>query len=250
MRPKLKAVWDENFQVYGAQKLWRELRNQGEAVARCTVERLMRGLGLRGAVRGRPVRTTIPSARPCPLDQVNRDFSATRPNRLWVADFTYVSTWQGHAFVAFVIDVFNREIVGWRATRSQATPLVLDALEQALCARGIGAEDDLIPHSDRGSQYLSICYTERLKEAGIEPSVGSVGDSYDNALAESVIGLFKTELTHRRGPWKRLQDLEYATLEWVSWYNRKRLHSALGYLSPMDYVSRYHQHNRESAMAA
>ena len=210
---EIERVWQVNLQVYGADKVWRQLNREGIAVARCTVERLMRQQGLRGAMRGKPVKTTRPDpAAPCPLDRVNRQFSATRPNQLWVADFTYVSTWQGFVYVAFVIDVYARYIVGWRVSRNMHTDFVLDALEQALYDRRPAA-NALIHHSDRGSQYVSILYTERLAQAGIEPSVGSRGDSYDNALAETINGLYKAELIHRRAPWKTKESLEMATIE-------------------------------------
>ncbi len=235
----LQQTWDTHFQVYGVRKLWRQLRRDGHEVARCTVHRLMRRLGLSGAVRGRTVRTTIPdAAAPCPLDRVDRNFTATRPNQLWVADLTYVATWRGFVYAAFVIDVFARCIVGWRVSASLRTDLVLDALEQAIYARG-GALNGLVHHSDRGTQYLSIHYTARLTEAGIEPSVGSVGDSYDNALAESVIGLFKTEVIRRRGPWRTLEDVEFATLTWVDWFNTQRLLEPIGYVPPAEYEAAY-----------
>lgn len=245
----IRRVWEENFQVYGARKVWKQLRREGRPVARCTVERLMGRLGLQGVVRGRRCRTTIP-AEPAerPLDRVQRQFTATRPNQLWVADLTYVATWVGFVYVAFVIDVFARRIVGWRVTRSLATELVLDALEQALHARRAG--QGLIHHSDRGCQYLSIRYTERLAEAGIEASVGSVGDSYDNALAETVIGLFKTEVIHPRGPWRTLDAVEYATLEWVDWFNNRRLLESIGHVPPAEYEQAYHRLTEAQAMAA
>lgn len=218
----IKRVWDENFMVYGARKVWRQLNREGFNVARCTVERLMRSMGIKGAVRGKKIRTTVPDvAAERPRDLVNRDFTASRPNQLWVADFTYVATWMGFVFVAFVIDVFSRMIFGWRAKRSMTADLTLDALEQSLWARKI--KPGLIHHSDRGSQYLAIRYSERLSESGIDPSVGSKVDSYDNALAESIIGLFKTEVIRQRGPWKTLDDVEYATCEWVDWFNKRRL---------------------------
>lgn len=192
--PQVQRVWQANHQVYGAEKVWRQLNREGVAVARCTVERLMRQLGLQGVRRGKAVRTTVPDPKaPCPLDRVNRQFRAERPNQLWVSDFTYVSTWQGWVYVAFVVDVFSRRIVGWRQSSSMHTEFVLDALEQALYDRKPTEDDSLVHHSDRGSQYLSIRYTERLAEAGIEPSVGSKGDSYDNALAETINGLYKAE---------------------------------------------------------
>lgn len=240
--PRIEAVFNANLQVYGADKVWRQLRREGVAVARCTVERLMRLHGLQGARRGKAVRTTVPDPKsPCPLDRVNRQFRAERPNQLWVSDFTYVSTWQGWVYVAFVVDVFSRRIVGWRQSSSMHTEFVLDALEQALYARRPSEEDGLICHSDRGSQYLSIRYSERLAEAGIEPSVGSKGDSYDNALAETINGLYKAEVIHRRGPWKTKQAVELATLEWVSWFNHHRLMEPLGYLPPVEYEDHYHR---------
>jgi putative transposase len=240
LRPEIQRVWQANRRVYGAKKVWKQLNREAIPVARCTVARLMRDLGLRGVVRGRRITTTIPDALAArPRDLVERDFRATRPNQLWVADLTYVATWRGFAYVAFVIDVFSRRIVGWRATSSLRSDLALDALEQALYDRETDA--GLVHHSDRGVQYLSIRYTERLAEAGIEPSVGSRGDSYDNALAESVIGLFKTELIRQAGPWRSLDDVEYATLEWVAWFNTQRLLEPLGYLPPAEYEEQYHR---------
>ncbi len=218
--PHIERIWQVNLQAYGADKAWKQMNREGVEVARCTVERLMQHLGLRGVVRGKVIRTTIPDARtPCPLDRVNRQFKADRPNQLWVSDFTYVSTWQGWLYVAFVIDVFARRIVGWRVSSSMRTDFVLDALEQALYARQPERDRSLIHHSDRGSQYVSIRYSERLAEAGIEPSVGSKGDSYDNALAETINGLYKAELIHRRAPWKTKEAVELATLEWVAWFS-------------------------------
>jgi putative transposase len=231
---QVQRVWQANMQVYGADKVWRQLKREGIQVARCTVERLMKRQGLKGARRGKRVRTTVPDkALPCPLDRVNRQFKADRPNQLWVSDFTYVSTWQGWLYVAFVIDVFARRIVGWRVSRAMHTDFVLDALEQALYARQpeLGT---LVHHSDRGSQYVSIRYTERLAEAGIEPSVGSKGDSYDNALAETINGLYKTELIHKRVPWKTREAVELATLEWVAWFNHNRLLEPIGYIPPAE----------------
>jgi transposase InsO family protein len=240
--PQVHRVWQANHQVYGAEKVWRQLNREGVAVARCTVERLMRQLGLQGVRRGKAVRTTIPDPKaPCPLDRVNRQFRAERPNQLWVSDFTYVSTWQGWVYVAFVIDVFSRRIVGWRQSSSMHTEFVLDALEQALYDRKPSEDDGLVHHSDRGSQYLSIRYSERLAEAGIEPSVGSKGDSYDNALAETINGLYKAEVIHRRGPWKTKQAVELATLEWVAWFNHHRLMGPLGYVPPAEYEANYHR---------
>ena len=240
--PQVQRVWQANMQVYGADKAWRQLNREGVAVARCTVERLMRQQGLQGARRGKAVRTTVPDPNaPCPLDRVNRQFRAERPNQLWVSDFTYVSTWQGWVYVAFVVDVFSRRIVGWRQSSSMHTEFVLDALEQALYGRKPSEDDGLVHHSDRGSQYLSIRYSERLAEAGIEPSVGSKGDSYDNALAETINGLYKAEVIHRRGPWKTKQAVELATLEWVAWFNHHRLMEPLGYLPPAEFEANYHR---------
>ena len=240
LKPEIRRVWDENMAVYGADKVWRQLRREEFCVARCTVERLMRSEGLRGAVRGRAftVTTVADASAGRPADLVKRDFSAEGPNQLWVADLTYVATWDGFIYVAFVIDVFSRAIVGWRVSRSLRSDLALDALEQALHLRPRTA--DLVHHSDRGVQYLSIRYTERLAEAGIERSVGSVGDSYDNAMAETVIGLFKTEVIRRRGPWRNIDDVEYATLEWVDWFNNRRLLEPLGYVPPVEFESAYY----------
>jgi putative transposase len=247
LREEIRRIWEGNFQVYGARKVWRQLNREGIRVARCTVERLMREMGLEGAVRGRKVRTTVPDVSAArPADLVNREFKANRPNALWVADLTYVATWRGFVYVAFVIDVFARTIVGWRASGSLRTDLVLDALEQALYARP--DIDRLVHHSDRGSQYLSIRYTERLAEAGIEPSVGSVGDSYDNALAESVIGLYKTEVIRRRGPWRHLEAVEFATLEWVDWFNNRRLLEPIGNVPPVEFEDEYYRTQEAPAM--
>jgi len=240
--PHIERVWQVNLQVYGADKIWKQMNREGMAVARCTVERLMQRLGLRGVIRGKVVRTTLSDAKaPCPLDRVNRQFKADRPNQLWVSDFTYVSTWQGWLYVAFVIDVFARRIVGWRVSSSMHTDFVLDALEQALYARQPERDGALIHHSDRGSQYVSIRYSERLAEAGIEPSVGSKGDSYDNALAETINGLYKAELIHRRAPWKTREALELATLEWVCWFNHHRLLEPIGYIPPAEAEANYYR---------
>jgi len=248
LRPEIERVWRANRRVYGAKKVWKQLNREGIPVARCTVARLMRGLGLRGVVRGRRVRTTLPDAlAERPRDLVQRDFTATRPNQLWVSDLTYVATWRGFVYVAFVIDAFARRIVGWRASSSLRSDLALDALEQALYDRDI--EAGLVHHSDRGVQYLSIRYTERLAEAGIEPSVGSRGDSYDNALAETVIGLFKAEVIHRAGPWRGFDDVEYATLGWVAWFNTQRLLEPLGYLPPAEYEEQFHRTQTAQAVA-
>lgn len=231
----IKSVFEASRGRYGARKIWHVLRREGRDIARCTVERLMRAMQIQGVVRGRRVITTNPdAAQPCPDDKVNRAFVAQMPNQLWVSDFTYVSSWQGTVYVAFVIDVFARKIVGWRVSTSMTTGFVLDALNQAICQRAPSKADKLIHHSDRGSQYLSIKYTERLAEAGIDTSVGSVGDSYDNALAESTIGLFKTEVINFLGPWKSVGQVEWETLKWVDWYNTERLHSAIGYVTPQE----------------
>jgi putative transposase len=242
LRTVIQRVWDEHQQVYGPRKVWRQLRRESHRVARCTVERLMRQMGLQGAVRGRAwIVTTRPGAAvDRPADLVDRRFNASRPNQLWVADFTYVATWRGFVYVAFVIDVFARRIVRWRVSASLRTDFVLDALEQAIYDRCGAGVEGLVHHSDRGTQYLSMRYTDRLTDAGIEPSVGSRGDSYDNALAESVIGLFKTEVIHRKGPWRHLEAVEFATLEWVDWFNTRRLLEPIGYVPPAEYEARYY----------
>jgi len=251
LKPKIAHVFAENFAVYGARKVWRQLQREGEQVARCTVERLMRAMGLEGVIRGKPVRTTISDkAAPCPLDHVNRQFRVPGPNMLWVSDFTYVSTWTGFVYVAFVIDAYARRIVGWRASRTAHAGFVLDALEQALHERRPVHRAGLIHHSDRGSQYVSIKYTERLAEAGVEPSVGSVGDSYDNALAETINGLYKAEVIHRRGPWRSFEAVEFATLEWVSWFNQRRLLEPIGNIPPAEAEERYYAMLQQPAMAA
>ena len=251
LQADIKRVWDANFQVYGVRKVWRQLRREAIAVPRCQVARLMKRMSLAGVVRGRTVKTTISNpAAPCPLDRVNRQFRAPAPNVLWVSDFTYVATWQGFAYVAFVIDVFARRIVGWRVSRSARADFVLDALEQALCDRRPARQGGLVHHSDRGGQYVGIRYTERLVEAGIEPSVGSVGDSYDNALAETINGLFKTELIHRRGPWRSAEAVEFATLEWVDWFNNRRLLEPIGNIPPAEAEARYYAQDNERAMVA
>ncbi len=248
--PQIERVWQANFQVYGADKVWKQLGREGMPVARCTVERLMRRQGLRGVMRGKVVRTTVSDMKaPCPLDHVNRQFRAERPNQLWVSDFTYVSTWQGWLYVAFVIDVFARRIVGWRVSSSMRTDFVLDALEQALWARQPERNDSLVHHSDRGSQYVSIRYSERLAEAGIEPSVGSKGDSYDNALAETINGLYKAELIHKRAPWKTKEAVEFATLEWVAWFNNVRLLEPIGYIPPAEAEANYYRQLAEQPAA-
>ena len=243
LRAAIQRVWDENDQVYGPRKVWKQLRRESTRVARCTIERLMREMGLRGVSRGRAWKiTTQPDpATARPTDLVDRHFTATRPNQLWVADFTYVATWRGFVYVAFVIDVFARRIVGWRVSASLATDFVLDALEQAIYDRRGADVEDLVHHSDRGTQYLSMRYTDRLTEAGIEPSVGSRGDSYDNALAESIIGLFKTEVIQRKGPWRHLEAVEFATLTWVDWFNTRRLLEPIGYVPPAEYEADYYE---------
>lgn len=237
---QVSHLWRVNHSVYGADKVWQQMMRQHIEVARCTVERLMQRLGIQGVRRGKSQRTTRPDPKqPCPLDRVNRQFVAERPNQLWVADFTYVSTWQGFVYVAFVIDVFARRIVGWRVSRSMQTDFVLDALEQAVYARRPDP-NELIHHSDRGSQYLSIRYSERLVEANIEPSVGSKGDSYDNALAETINGLYKAEVIHRRASWKTIEAVEMATLEWVAWFNNQRLLEPIGYIPPAEAEANYY----------
>jgi len=239
---EVRRVWQANMQVYGVRKVWRQLHREGLQVARCTVARLMRRQGLQGAVRGKKLRTTMPDpAAACPSDKVQRQFHAQRPNQLWVSDFTYVSTWQGFVYVAFVIDVFARRIVGWRVSSTMRTDFVLDALEQALYERRPGEDAGLIHHSDRGSQYVSIRYTERLAEAGIEPSVGSAGDAYDNAMAETINGLYKTEVINRRAPWKTKEAVELATLEWVAWFNHHRLLEPIGNIPPAEAEANYYR---------
>jgi len=247
---EIRRVHAENFGVYGVRKVWRQLQREGLSMARCTVARLMKALGLEGVVRGKRIKTTISDKGvPCPQDKVNRQFAADRPNRLWVSDFTYVATWSGFVYVAFVIDVYARRIVGWRASRTATAGFVLDALEQALHARR-PLDGGLIHHSDRGVQYVSIKYTERLTKAKIEPSVGSVGDSYDNALAETVIGLFKTEVIHRRGPWRSLDAVEYATLEWVDWFNHRRLLEPIGNIPPAEAEANFYEALEQDKIAA
>lgn len=243
LRAIIRAIWNENHQVYGPRKVWKQMGREGLRVARCRVRRLMREMDLVGASRGRAWTTTTRSQpeTPRPDDLVDRHFTATRPNQLWVADFTYVATWRGFVYVAFVIDVFARRIVGWRVSSSLATDFVLDALEQAIYDRCGATTAGLVHHSDRGTQYVSMRYTDRLAEAGIAPSVGSCGDSYDNALAESIIGLFKTEVIQRKGPWRHLEAVEFATLDWVDWFNHRRLLESIGYMPPAEYEARYHE---------
>ena len=248
---EIRRVFEANFCVYGVRKVWRQLGREGFAVARCTVARLMRTIGLQGAVRGGKVRTTIPDpAVACPLDRVNRRFKVLRPNALWVSDFTYVATWSGFVYVAFVIDAYARRIVGWRVSRTAHAGFVLDALEQALHERRPAKGGGLVHHSDRGGQYLSLRYSDRLAEAGIQPSVGSAGDSYDNALAETVNGLFKAEVIHRRGPWRSFEAVEFATLEWVDWFNNRRLLEPIGNVPPAEAEARYYAQAEVPPLAA
>jgi len=237
----IRRVWDAHHQVYGPRKVWKQLRREGVGVARCTVARLMRAMGLAGVVRGRAwITTTQAGATGRPTDLVDRQFVAAHPNQLWVSDFTYVATWSGFVYVAFVIDVFSRRIVGWRVSSSMRTDFVLDALEQAIYARRGHTLDGLVHHSDAGSQYLAMRYTDRLADAGIAPSVGSQGDAYDNALAESVIGLFKTEVIRRHGPWRSLEAVEFATLDWVDWFNTRRLLGPIGDIPPAEFEALYY----------
>jgi transposase InsO family protein len=248
---EVRRVFAENFHVYGVRKVWRQLRREGFDAARCTVSRLMRQMGLEGVIRGKPIRTTVSDkAIPCPLDKVNRQFRAPAPNMLWLSDFTYVSTWSGFVYVAFVIDAYARRIVGWRVSRTAHASFVLDALEQALHERQPVRKSGLIHHSDRGVQYVSIRYTERLAEAGIEPSVGSVGDSYDNALAETINGLYKAEVIHRRGPWRSFEAVEFATLEWVDWFNNRRLLEPIGNVPPAEAEALFYANMKEVPLAA
>jgi len=251
LRPEVQRVWDDNYEVYGVRKVWRQMQREDFDVARCTVERLMKQLGIQGVVRGKSIKTTFsnPSA-PCPRDHVNRQFSAQAPNMLWLSDFTFVSTWQGFAYVAFIIDAFARRIVGWRVSRSAKTDFVLDALEQALYDRRPVQQGGLIHHSDRGVQYVSIRYTERLAEAGIEPSVGSVGDSYDNALAETINGLYKAEVIHRKSSWRKIENVEMATLKWVDWFNNRRLLEPIGNIPPAEAEELYYTQTNQLELVA
>ncbi len=249
LREEIERVWKENFGAYGARKVWHQLAREGIDVARCTVERLMREMGLAGVVRGRKHKTTIPDETATrPADLVQRDFTAVRPNQLWVADLTYVATWQGFVYVAFITDVFSRKIVGWRVSNSLRSDLALDALEQALHARP--DRSGLVHHSDRGEQYLSIRYSDRLVEMGIAPSVGSVGDSYDNALAETINGLYKAEVIHRNGPWRSIDEVEFATLEWIDWFNNRRLFGPIGNGPPAEFEAMYDWQEGASATGA
>jgi putative transposase len=251
LKVEVRRVFEENFRVYGVRKVWRQLQREGTGVARCTVTRLMRQMGLEGAIRGKPIRTTVrDKAAPCPLDRVNRQFQAPAPNMLWVSDFTYVASWTGFVYVAFVIDAYARRIVGWRVSRTAHAGFVLDALEQALHERRPLRGSGLVHHSDRGVQYVSIKYTERLAAAGIEPSVGSVGDSYDNALAETINGLYKAEVIHRRGPWRSFEAVEFATLEWVDWFNNRRILEPIGAMPPAEAEEHYYAMLEQPDMAA
>lgn len=245
---EIEHVYEENKQVYGVRKVWHQLKRESIKVARCTVQRLMKTLGLEGVIRGKSVKTTRSGKERCTADDlVNRQFVAEKPNQLWVADFTYVTTWQGFAYVAFIIDVFAGVIVGWRVSSTMETSLVLDALEQALWVRR--PDGGIIHHSDRGSQYVSLAYTQRLKEAEAMASVGTVGDSYDNALAESINGLYKAEVIHRQS-WKNRQDLELATLDWVDWFNNRRLLERIGYVAPVEAEQTYYASLMDKEQAA
>lgn len=251
LRFEIRRVFDDNWRVYGVRKIWHQLQREGYNVARCTVARLMKTMGLQGIIRGKPHKTTVPDKKsPCPLDKVNRQFKVPAPNRLWVSDFTYVATWKGFVYVAFVIDAYARRIVGWRVSSSAHAGFVLDALEQAVHDRRPVKAMGLVHHSDRGSQYLSIRYSERLQEAGIEPSVGSVGDSYDNALAETINGLYKAEVIHRRGPWRSMEAVEYETLKWVDWFNNRRLLEPIGNIPPAEAEEKYYAELDDTKLAA
>lgn len=251
LKVEIQRIYDENQQVYGVRKVWIQANREGIPVAKCTVRRLMRELGLRGVTRGRGFKQTTRTDQrlPRPADLVDRRFSAERPNQLWVSDLTYVATWSGFVYVAFVIDAFSRRIVGWRVSASLRTDLALDALEQAIWSRLSEPAEQLVHHSDAGVQYLSIRYTERLAEAGIEPSVGSVGDSYDNALAETIIGLYKTELIYRKGPWRSLEDVELATLTYVDWFNQRRILEPIGDIPPADYEANHYRQKSPATTA-
>ena len=242
LKPEILRVYEENKSVYGPRKVWRQLKREGFVVARCTVERLMRKLGLRGEVRGKSWKTTFPDlSAPRPFDLVDRNFAVTAPNRLWVADLTYVRTWSGFVYVAFVTDAYSRMILGWQVSASLRTDLALDALEMALWRREAENLEGLVHHSDRGGQYLSIRYTERLSEAGVATSVGSRGDAYDNALAETINGLYKTEVIKKKGPRKTLEEVEFATLEWVDWFNNRRLLEPIGYVPPAEFEEMFYR---------
>ena len=241
IKEQIKRVHDDSSGLYGTRKVWRQMRREGIEVAKCTVERLMRTMGLAGVRRGKTTITTVSNPKaPCPLDKVNREFRVSRPNALWVVDFTYVHTWAGFVYVAFVIDAYARRIVGWKVSTSATASFVLDALEQAIHARRPGPEDELIHHSDRGVQYLAMNYTQRLAEANLVPSVGSVGDSYDNALAETINGLYKAEVIWRQRSWPTASAVEMATLRWVDWFNNHRLFGPIGYIPPAEAEANYY----------
>jgi putative transposase len=251
LKLQIRKVHAANYGVYGARKVWLALNREGIGVARCTVERLMAELGLTGAIRGKARKTTIadPTAAR-PADLVQRQFAPPAPNRLWVADLTYVSTWSGFAYVAFVIDAYARRILGWRVASTMATSMVLDAIEQAIWTRqqdGVLDLKDVVHHTDRGSQYTSIRYSERLAEAGIQPSVGAVGSSYDNALAETINGLYKTELIKPHNPWRTIEDVEVATAQWVDWFNHRRLYEYCGDIPPAELETAYYAQRRRPA---
>lgn len=251
LRAEIKRVWAENFEVYGVRKVWRQLQREGFKIARCTVARLMKELGIRGIVRGKPIKTTVQDKTiPCPQDKVKRQFRAPAPNKLWVSDFTYCRSLSGFVYVAFVIDTFANRIVGWSVSQTATASFVLDALNQAVHERQPLKGQKLIHHSDKGSQYLSIRYTERLAIAGIVPSVGTVGDSYDNALAETIIGLFKTEIIKRRSSWKSISEIEMQTLKWVNWFNHRRLLEPIGNIPPAEAEANFWNMNNSSTMVA
>jgi len=253
LKELITAAYEANYRVYGARKIWRELHRQGHPVARCTVERLMRELGLTGAVRGKKVRTTMPDpAHERAPDLLKREFVAKAPNRVWVADFTYVPAWGGTVYVSFVVDTFSRRIVGWSAATTKHTPLVLSALEMGLWQRDRAgqARDGLIHHSDAGSQYTSFRLATHLALEGIAASIGTVGDALDNALMESTIGLYKTELIKRQGPWRTLTDVELATAEWTDWYNNRRLHGEIGHIPPAEHEAAFFQTSQTPQLTA
>jgi len=251
LRAQIERVHAASFGLYGSRKIWHQMRREGIKVAKCTVERLMRTMGLAGIRRGKKTITTVSNPKaPCPLDKVNRAFKVSRPNALWVVDFTYVHTWAGFVYVAFVIDAFARRIVGWKVSTSATAGFVLDALEQAIHARRPSAEDGLIHHSDRGVQYLAMNYTQRLAEADLVPSVGSVGDSYDNALAETINGLYKAEVIWRRRSWPNASSVEMATLQWVDWFNNHRLFGPIGHIPPAEAEANYYAATHDLDMIA
>ena len=248
---QIRRVHEASFGLYGTRKVWHQLRREGIKVAKCTVERLMRAMGLAGIRRGKTCITTVSNPKaPCPLDKVNREFKVERPNALWVVDFTYVHTWIGFVYVAFVIDAYARRIVGWKVSTSATASFVLDALEQAIHARRPSAEDGLIHHSDRGVQYLAMSYTQRLAEAELVPSVGSVGDSYDNALAETINGLYKAEVIWRQRSWPNASAVEMATLNWINWFNNHRLFGPIGHIPPAEAEANYYAANETLDMVA